>query len=763
MATGTVCQQCGVMVSAGARFCANCGADVSAEQGNVATRKLSATQAMHDALLGRVRHAALGEYEILTELGRGGMATVYLAHDIQLDRKVALKVMLPALLEGDDMIERFRLEARTAAALSHPHIIPIYAVRAAEQLVYFVMKFVAGRPLDAILKELGQLPVPMVQSIISKVGEALGYAHRHGVVHRDIKPANLMIDIEGLPVVTDFGIAKVADTRGLTMTGVMIGTPTYMSPEQCSAGEITGASDQYSLGIVAYQMLSGRVPFEGDTIVGLLYKHVHEPPPPLLSVRPDCPPALAAAVMRMLAKDPAQRFPNMESAVAAIGSVTLEWGDPLRTQLVGLARQGDNVSLLKRISTPMSPVPLRTKSLEPMQTASPPTDGSRTGAMGGRPVARYAMVGGLAVLLGVVAWLRPWGGGDADAGAQGGVPFAAESPPLDPPAVTVTGAAAAPTETPAETPRPPSSEPPVTAATPAAVAGIRFTAPPASVTVGQSATLRAVAVDAEGTPLTGRAVRWTSSDPARAVVTPQGVVSARGPGAVTLTARAEGATQSLTLEILPVRAASVALSAGAATLVVGETARLTALPLDAGGQRVASAVSWRTADPRVASVDDGVVTAVGAGSTVVTATADGRESSATIRVTAPVVAAPPVVQPTPERAAPAPEDPRTAIDGAIQRYARALETKQLSEVRAANPGLTSEQETHFTQTLRTLDQLRVTLRIGSLTVVGDAATAELTGEYQFYSPENRRTERIPARMTATLARGSTGWQIRSIR
>ena len=759
MATGTVCQQCGVMVSAGARFCANCGADVSAEQGNVATRKLSATQAMHDALLGRVRHAALGEYEILAELGRGGMATVYLAHDIQLDRKVALKVMLPALLEGDDMIERFRLEARTAAALSHPHIIPIYAVRAAEQLVYFVMKFVAGRPLDAILKELGQLPVPMVQSIISKVGEALGYAHRHGVVHRDIKPANLMIDIEGLPVVTDFGIAKVADTRGLTMTGVMIGTPTYMSPEQCSAGEITGASDQYSLGIVAYQMLSGRVPFEGDTIVGLLYKHVHEPPPPLLSVRPDCPPALTAAVMRMLAKDPAQRFPNMESAVAAIGSVTLEWGDPLRTQLVGLARQGDNVSLLKRISTPMSPIPRRTRSLEQIQTAPSATDGSRTGASAGRPVARYAMVGGVAVLLGVAAWLRPWAGGDADAGAQQDVPFAAESPPSDPPAAPGTGTAA----TPAATPAPPSPAPPVTTAAPASVTGIRFTAPPASVTVGQSATLRAVAVDAGGATLTGRVVRWSSSDPVRATVTPQGVVSARAPGTVTLTARAEGATQSLTLEIIPVRAASVALSAASATLVVGETARLTAMPLDAGGQRVGSAVSWRTADPRVASVDDGVVTAVGAGSTVVSVTADGRESSATIRVTAPVVAAPPVVQPTPERAAPAPEDPRTAIDGAIQRYARALETKQLSEVRAANPGLTSEQETHFTQTLRTLDQLRVTLRIGSLNVVGDAATAEVAGEYQFYSPENRRTERIPARMTATLARGSTGWQIRSIR
>jgi serine/threonine protein kinase len=371
MDTRMACQQCGVMVTAGARFCANCGADVSAEQGNVATRRFTSTQAMHDRLLERVRHAALGEYEILTELGRGGMATVYLAHDIQLDRKVALKVMLPAMLEGEDMVERFRLEARTAAQLSHPHIIPIYAVRTAEQLVYFVMKFVEGRPLDAIIKEVGQLPVPMVRSILSKVGEALGYAHRRGVVHRDIKPANLMIDVEGLPVVTDFGIAKVADTRGLTMTGAMMGTPTYMSPEQCSAREITGASDQYSLGVVAYQMLGGRVPFEGDTVVSLLYKHVHEPPPPLLAARPDCPPALATAVMRMLAKDPGDRFPSMEAAVEAIGSVTLAFDDPVRTQLIGLARRGENVSALKRISTPQSPIPRRTKPMDVVADGTP--------------------------------------------------------------------------------------------------------------------------------------------------------------------------------------------------------------------------------------------------------------------------------------------------------------------------------------------------------------------------------------------------------
>src|SRR6266571_1796583 len=144
------------------------------------------------------------------------------------------------------------------AALSHPHIIPIYAVKESEHVLYFVMKYVQGRALDSIIRDVGTLPIPMVQTILAHAGDALGYAHRHGVIHRDIKSANLMLDEDGWAVITDFGIAKVVQAEGLTMTGVTVGTPTYMSPEQCETRDVTGASDQYSLGVVAYEMLTWR-------------------------------------------------------------------------------------------------------------------------------------------------------------------------------------------------------------------------------------------------------------------------------------------------------------------------------------------------------------------------------------------------------------------------------------------------------------------------------------------------------------------------
>src|SRR5882672_4759527 len=187
MPSGTTCVRCGRPIEPGAQFCGGCGADVTGEQGGVATRqlKLSATAQVQVALFEELREATIGEYDILTELGRGGMATVYLSHDIQLDRKVAIKVISPAVLGTEGMVERFKLEARTAAALSHRHIIPIFTVKQNDQLVYFVMKFVEGRSLESIIKHVGPLPIPMVQDVLVKVGEALGYAHRRGVVHRD--------------------------------------------------------------------------------------------------------------------------------------------------------------------------------------------------------------------------------------------------------------------------------------------------------------------------------------------------------------------------------------------------------------------------------------------------------------------------------------------------------------------------------------------------------------------------------------------------
>ena len=323
-------------------------------------------------LLERLRAATLGEYEILGELGRGGMAIVYLAHEISLDRKVAIKVMLPAMLTGAGMVERFKREARTAANLSHPNIIPIYTVREVEGLIFCVIKLVEGTPLDAVMRELSQLPVPMVQGILAQVGGALGYAHRHGVIHRDIKPANILIDDEGWAVVTDFGIAKVVSSTGLTSTGMAIGTPTYMSPEQATADEVTGASDQYSLGVVAYEMLAGRPPFVGSSMVALMYSHNHDAPPSIKLFRGDVPDPLCNAIMRMLRKAPDERFQTMEDAVAAAGARPLMHDDPSRNQLIALAKTGLTHRIVSQAVTPRSPVPRPSRASLPARVARSP-------------------------------------------------------------------------------------------------------------------------------------------------------------------------------------------------------------------------------------------------------------------------------------------------------------------------------------------------------------------------------------------------------
>ena len=319
--------------------------------------------------LALLRAVTLGEYEIHGELGRGGMAAVYLAHEIALDRKVAIKVISANLGNADDLVERFRREARTAASLSHPNIIPIYAVQDVEGLLFFVMKLVDGRPLDAVVRDAAPLPVSTVQAIFSQVGSAVGYAHRRGVVHRDIKPGNILIDDEGWCVVTDFGIAKVAESVGLTTSGMMVGTPSYMSPEQCLAKDVGPASDQYALGVVAYEMLTGKLPFPGTSMMSVMYAHVNTPAPAVEELRSDIPADIAAAVMRMLEKEPEDRFPNLETAVAAMGSLTQSQDETTRSQLITLAKSGTR-PLVVRHSTPRSPIPLN-RTPAPMGTATP--------------------------------------------------------------------------------------------------------------------------------------------------------------------------------------------------------------------------------------------------------------------------------------------------------------------------------------------------------------------------------------------------------
>jgi protein kinase-like protein len=271
---------------------------------------------------------ALGtSYTVEGEIGRGGMGVVFNARDERLKRHVAIKVLPPDLAFREEIRLRFLREAETAARLSHPHIVPIHSVgEGPDGLVYFVMAFVDGESLGAKLKRRGRLPPDEARRIIQETADALGAAHALGIIHRDVKPDNILLEgSRGRVVVTDFGIAKaLSSTTGsatLTATGVAIGTPHYMSPEQAAGDrEIDGRSDIYSLGVVAYQMLAGELPFHAPTVPGILMKQITEPAPMITDKRPDIPEDLAACVMRCLEKDPEDRWPTADALRRALES-----------------------------------------------------------------------------------------------------------------------------------------------------------------------------------------------------------------------------------------------------------------------------------------------------------------------------------------------------------------------------------------------------------------------------------------------------------
>jgi eukaryotic-like serine/threonine-protein kinase len=273
-----------------------------------------------DVELQALRTAVAGRYSIERELGRGGMGVVYLARDVALERVVAIKVLPPHLSIVPRLRERFIREARTAARLSHPNIVPIYSVEATDRFVYFVMAFVPGETLAERIARFGPLePGPAVK-LVQEAAWALAYAHRQGVVHRDVKPDNILLeDLSGRAMLTDFGIAKLMEGTSVTATGEIVGTARYMSPEQAGGDPIDGRSDLYSLGVTAYFALTGRAPFEAPNPAALLVAHLQELPPPLATVRPELPERLAAVVDQCLAKSPAARFATGEELAEAVG------------------------------------------------------------------------------------------------------------------------------------------------------------------------------------------------------------------------------------------------------------------------------------------------------------------------------------------------------------------------------------------------------------------------------------------------------------
>ena len=316
------CPQCEHENASQARFCARCGAgfEIRIDEDRSAYTTPVAPGTIFE-----------GKYQVLEEIGRGGMGVVYRGHDLSLGRMVAIKVLPEQFNTDDEVIARFKKEARAMAALDHANIVPVYAIGQQRNYHYFVMKFLDGQTVAETLDELRAGPVgrftPLeVKRVVVEVCRGLGHAHRRGLIHRDIKPGNIMLSPDGVVTIMDFGIVKEqSGGENLTRTGLVFGTPEYMAPEQAQGQSIPGPStDLYSLGVVAYEMLSGRPPYQGDTPFSVVLKHIKKPPPPLVDVLPDISLPFQQVIFKSLEKSPDNRFPTADEMREAVEAANLD-------------------------------------------------------------------------------------------------------------------------------------------------------------------------------------------------------------------------------------------------------------------------------------------------------------------------------------------------------------------------------------------------------------------------------------------------------
>ncbi|MBI4421214.1 MAG: protein kinase [Gemmatimonadetes bacterium] len=311
MTTTLTCPACGTGAPAGARFCSSCGASI--------VDRPSRDMPVPDRL-----QAALGsQYRVMGELGRGGFAVVYSVKDQRLNRYLAVKVIRPALVSSEMMIERFRREAQFVAQLNHPNVLSVSFAGEHDGMVFYAMPRVHGKTLRESLREQSPLPIGRALRIFGEVASGLEHAHQKGIVHRDVKPANIMLDEGGRSLLLDFGIAKALTAPGghLSVSGQIIGSLEYMSPEQAGGSRAVDArSDLYSLGVVGFEMLTGRLPFSAETIQQFVTQHRTGTPSRIRDFRADVAPAFAEAVQRCMEKDPAMRWQSAADAARAAGA-----------------------------------------------------------------------------------------------------------------------------------------------------------------------------------------------------------------------------------------------------------------------------------------------------------------------------------------------------------------------------------------------------------------------------------------------------------
>ncbi|MCX6578430.1 MAG: protein kinase, partial [Candidatus Aminicenantes bacterium] len=315
------CPSCHFDNPSDTRFCGNCGAPLQASKEIPAMPTETIIAPKKELTTGAT---FAGRYQIIEELGKGGMGTVYKVFDSEIKEKIALKLLKPEVASDEDTVERFRNEMKLARKIGHKYVCRMYDLGKAEGNYFITMEYVPGEDLKSFIRRSEQLTVGKAVYVARQVLEGLAEAHRLGVVHRDLKPQNIMIDREGNARIMDFGIARSLKAKGITDAGVMIGTPEYMSPEQAEVKDVDQRSDIYSFGVILYEMLVGRVPFEGETLLGIAMKHKSQPPQNPKELNPQIPDDLNRMVLKCLEKSKEKRYHSADDVLSDIGKIEKE-------------------------------------------------------------------------------------------------------------------------------------------------------------------------------------------------------------------------------------------------------------------------------------------------------------------------------------------------------------------------------------------------------------------------------------------------------